>query len=69
MPDLFDHIAEVEAIYREAQLSQRKPVGPVATGFCLNCDEPLAAGHRWCDADCRDDYEKRIAAESQRAED
>ena len=68
MPDLFDHLAEVEAIYRKAQLSQRKPTGPSATGFCLNCEEPLEDGHRWCDADCRDDFEKRMAANRQRIE-
>lgn len=32
----------------------RKPEGPVATGFCLHCEEPLPAGRRWCNADCRD---------------
>lgn len=29
------------------------------TGKCLNCDEILAHG-RWCDADCRDDFLKRV---------
>lgn len=28
-----------------------------ATGWCLFCDEPLPEGRRWCDADCRDDWE------------
>lgn len=28
-------------------------------GACYNCDETLQPGHRFCDADCRDDYEKR----------
>lgn len=31
-----------------------------ATGFCLYCDAPLNPGQRWCDADCRDDWEKYI---------
>lgn len=30
-----------------------------AVGSCYNCDESLEPGHRFCDADCRDDYEKR----------
>jgi len=30
-----------------------------ATGACLNCREPVASGLRWCDTDCRDDWEKR----------
>lgn len=29
-----------------------------ATGYCLSCGEPLAAGLRFCDTDCRDDYQK-----------
>lgn len=28
-----------------------------AVGACLFCFEPLARGMRWCDADCRDDWE------------
>jgi predicted nucleic acid-binding Zn ribbon protein len=30
------------------------------TGFCLNCNEPLAEGHRFCDKDCADDHAKRL---------
>jgi hypothetical protein len=29
------------------------------TGFCYNCDEPLPSGLRFCNADCRDDWEIR----------
>lgn len=29
------------------------------TGYCYNCDESLPEGLRFCDADCRDDYQKR----------
>lgn len=44
-------------------LRDNKP-DAVATGFCLNCDEPLEETEeepqpRWCDSDCRDDWEKR----------
>lgn len=31
------------------------------TGECLNCEEPLKQG-RFCDADCREDYERRVKA-------
>lgn len=27
------------------------------TGFCLYCGEPLSKGRRWCDAECRDEWE------------
>ena len=30
------------------------------TGFCLNCETPLAEGIRFCDKDCADDHAKRI---------
>lgn len=29
------------------------------TGFCLNCDEPLEEGKRFCDKNCLDDHAKR----------
>ena len=43
-----------------AALSTRKPELP-AKGRCYNCDDPLKTGC-FCDADCRDDYEKRVRA-------
>jgi len=27
------------------------------TGKCLCCEEPLAPPLRWCDSDCRDDWQ------------
>jgi hypothetical protein len=29
-----------------------------ATGYCLACSEEVAPPRRWCDADCRDMWEK-----------
>jgi hypothetical protein len=29
----------------------------------LNCEAPLAGGLRWCDSDCRDDYERLVRAQ------
>lgn len=47
---------------RERALLQRRPEGPVACGVCLNCGEPVSTpGVRWCDADCRADWEARQA--------
>lgn len=31
---------------------------PEPTGVCLNCCDAVPDGHRWCDADCRDDWER-----------
>ena len=33
------------------------PTNP--SGKCLNCYEPVKEGRRWCDADCREEYEQR----------
>lgn len=50
--------AEKEAPYLLA--ASRKPIGPVATGRCLFCDDiapddqPWCPGQRWCDSTCRD---------------
>ncbi len=32
-----------------------------ATGYCLNCDTALPDGRRWCDAECRNDFEKYVS--------
>ena len=37
--------------------SKRLTTSFVATGFCLFCDEPVAPERRWCDAECRDDWQ------------
>ncbi len=31
------------------------------TGWCYNCAEPMADDRLFCDRDCRDDYEHRLA--------
>lgn len=37
--------------------SQCKPALS-AMGKCYNCDEPLAEGETFCDADCAEDFRK-----------
>jgi len=56
--DIIDDAHEREEELRQKALEARKPVGPPACGYCYNCGEQLAQGLRWCDADCRDDWEK-----------
>jgi len=48
---------EVERLHAEA-MRLVKPAGPVATGRCLYCDEILDDHARWCDGDCRDQWER-----------
>ena len=47
---------QMELTLMSARL-RRNPTLP-AIGQCYNCEEPLKMGV-FCDADCRDDYEKR----------
>jgi len=61
MSDLAD-LAQIQcARLEESQLQARKPAAPEACGHCLNCGEPLSDGLRWCDAACRDDWQRRAA--------
>ncbi len=30
-----------------------------ATGACLFCDEPVESPKRWCDVECRNEWERR----------
>lgn len=38
----------------------KKPEIDPANGYCFNCDEPVAEGMRWCNADCCSDWQARI---------
>ena len=49
---------EITALYRAIALTRKAPEGPPVTGECHNCAEPLPPGVRWCDADCRDDWQR-----------
>lgn len=37
---------------------RRDEPNAVATGFCLYCDEPIEPPRRWCNADCRDEWQR-----------
>lgn len=46
----------------EAGIAAATGPGPAATGECLWCGEPLPEPLRWCDAACRDDWERHYAS-------
>lgn len=50
----------------DALLRRRAKSGPCPTGACLWCGEPLRHPLRWCDADCRDDWERDRAHQNRR---
>lgn len=58
IPDPNERASELEELARQsAMVTSKKPEGPVATGCCLYCGERLPKPMRWCDADCRNDWE------------
>jgi hypothetical protein len=58
--DIADVAQQNEEITQRVNLEQsrRYTADAVATGQCLNCEEPLPAGMRWCGAECRDDWQR-----------
>ncbi len=59
MADIFDRATEREEMDRERALKMRKPEGPKATGYCLECGEPIGGARRWCGSECRDSWQRR----------
>ena len=41
----------------ERQAARRLPAGPAPTGVCLWCGLIVSGGRRWCDAECRDEWQ------------
>lgn len=60
MADDIDWANNMAQRERDAGLAavRRAPPTLPPTGRCYNCDEGVPAGARFCDSDCRDDYEK-----------
>lgn len=58
--DIFDQASETEEYYREISIAahRAKAVPLPAVGYCHYCEEQLKIGHRFCDTDCRDDYDR-----------
>lgn len=44
---------------RDRALSLRRIEGPAFTGRCAFCCAPVEQPRRWCDVDCRDEWERR----------
>lgn len=68
MDDL-DMLTQREELAAPARIAaSRKPVGPVANGACLNCDDYVPTTHRWCCGECFTDWERQSHADAQRPE-
>jgi len=58
MGDIVDKAEHASNAFFNEALNNKAEEAPEHTGECFNCGEPLAAPMRWCDTDCRDDWEK-----------
>lgn len=58
-----DYAAAAEQRDRDRALAARKPEPQLlaAIGGCYNCSAIVPPGVRWCDSDCRTDWEHRQA--------
>ncbi|MDR3087856.1 MAG: hypothetical protein LBU45_07920 [Azoarcus sp.] len=65
MSDIADIAQRKIEMIAAADLAKRKPRGPEPIGACHYCGEPLQPGRRWCDADCRDDWENEQQMKAQ----
>lgn len=57
--DILDHAQNTEELILGLAKAHRREEGPPPTGRCLYCGEEVDPPKRWCDAHCRDDWEKR----------
>lgn len=59
MSDEIDRASDLEQSSRDYAIeSARQYKSPVATGLCLFCSAEVASGMRWCNTECRNDYER-----------
>lgn len=59
-PDIVDEANELAQAAVDNAIATARQATPeaVATGKCLNCGYQVPPGHRWCDADCREDWQR-----------
>lgn len=61
MSDEADIAAAQEEAHRMAALNRRQATLP-SVGQCYACGEPVGGSLRFCDTDCREDWERIEAA-------
>jgi hypothetical protein len=64
MADDIDRAADLNELYLDIALNNKPSNDPgiTLTGECHNCNHSVSQDQRFCDVDCRDDWEKRKAA-------
>jgi hypothetical protein len=56
MADNVDEANQLAELHLASELTKAKAILPPLTGRCFYCESPTF--ERFCDADCRDDYER-----------
>lgn len=56
-----DQASDLSDEYLKEALENKREEGPPPIGRCYNCDSPISPRMRWCDEDCRCDWEFRIS--------
>ena len=52
MTDTIDEANAAAEAFLAWAMARRQAVRVEAMGVCLCCDDPVAAGRRWCSAEC-----------------
>ena len=66
MATVDDQATQKEEFDREIALKyHRKDSGPTPCGLCYYCQSPVRPNARWCDEDCRDDWQREVWARKQ----
>lgn len=65
MTDIIDMANDLADQLTSAYVAHERKQNPRLPfiGQCYNCDAPTPHGHNFCDADCRDDWQKRQTAQ------
>jgi hypothetical protein len=53
-----DRAAAIQQKDIDNGLKIRRAEGPAPRGICYHCGESVADGLRWCDAECRDAWQR-----------
>lgn len=64
--DKANELAELELISSLNKHQNKQINSPQATGECLYCYAELPDGQRWCDMECRDEWERETKRKQER---
>lgn len=67
MTDIIDQANDLIEREMQARLASRRNTMLPPTGECYNCAEPVIENRRFCDAECRDEYDRRARREKKPA--